>query len=264
MTTRSVLDHLDKRMGDLQGQIDGLQQQKIEHERQARDLVKCGQIEKEIASLSNNPPVVVKIQKPEEGEWFANRVPDENAAVDYGDGKKYVGNTRNGLPDTGNDPNNKGTMKVNEITYVAQWQAGKLHGEGVVKFPNGDIYRGTWNQGKLVGVDHVKAGVDNRTLLVGCDPQGKCRMLNNNESRAAKALLAPFEKDGFDGVRHFVSPYLPANHTGRCDTEVMVNGTKCRFMGEMKNGSLVGGVLQFPQPDGKIVEGKMKGKWNGE
>jgi hypothetical protein len=73
------------------------------------------------------------------------------ATLTWGDGARYIGTFRNGVPD------GKGYFRdADGMQYEGDVSNGRRDGAAEGVFPNGDHYQGQWKNGKPDGIGHMK------------------------------------------------------------------------------------------------------------
>ncbi len=81
---------------------------------------------------------------------FKNGKPHGQGAMAYPDGGRYEGEFKNGKA------HGKGTATYSDtLEYLGEWQNGKPHGKGKVTLPNGKKYAGEWRDGRPHGPGEI-------------------------------------------------------------------------------------------------------------
>jgi hypothetical protein len=85
----------------------------------------------------------------ENGTWdYAMGV--GSGTISWRDGRVYTGGWRND-PGSSELPEGKGTMTWPDgHTYVGRFRNGKMHGQGKITYPNGQVVEGLWGHGEFL------------------------------------------------------------------------------------------------------------------
>ena len=106
-----------------------------------------------------------------EGEIHSNKISGEGKYY-FPSGAKYTGSVLNGLRDgfgkyyspegviyegewKSGLKNGKGTMKTESMTYDGYWEMGNIHGKGKIKWDNGNVFEGQFEENHMNGYGYM-------------------------------------------------------------------------------------------------------------
>ncbi|XP_078459806.1 alsin isoform X1 [Lampetra fluviatilis] len=206
-----------------------------------------------------------------EGAWVCGK-PHGRGVLKWLDGRVYVGVFRNGLEDGFGELCVPNQLLGKDDVYCGQWKAARMHGQGAIRYANGDVYEGGFSNGARHGHGVLRSGSHTSTsssLYIGQWANDcKCGYGVFDDITRGEKYMGMWMNDCRHGngvvVSQFGLYYECVFSSNRMAGQgVLLSEDDTRYEGEFTADLALNGKGVLTLPNGDAIEGSFGGVWGG-
>nr|XP_032812903.1 alsin-like isoform X5 [Petromyzon marinus] len=206
-----------------------------------------------------------------EGAWVCGK-PHGRGVLKWLDGRVYVGVFRNGLEDGFGELCVPNQLLGKDDVYCGQWKAARMHGQGAIRYANGDVYEGGFSNGARHGHGVLRSGSHTSTsssLYIGQWANDcKCGYGVFDDITRGEKYMGMWMNDCRHGngvvVSQFGLYYECVFSSNRMVGQgVLLSEDDTRYEGEFTADLALNGKGVLTLPNGDAIEGSFGGVWGG-